>query len=177
MDIYIKKYSKNSLAISILLIILSLFLIFNPIKSLELIVRLIGIIVAINGVIHTISYFTNSSEFKAYSLELIEGIICITLGILFIINPSIVNNFLNFIIGTWIILESIIKLQIAFNIRNIVNSNWGKLLIISVITFIIGIVILFNPFSGIATITTICGVTLLISEILNIIEAVYMLKI
>lgn len=176
MEIYIKRYKKNSLLVSILLIILSLFLIFKPAFSLNFIVIILGSIILINGIIRIISYFSNSKEISGFDIKLIQGIIYITAGLLFIFKPTIVNSFLPFIVGTWIIIESVIKLQMITNLRNVSSINPLPILIMSIITFILGIVIILNPFSTAVAITTICGIFLLVSEIINIIESVFMLK-
>lgn len=173
---YIKKYAKNSLVVSILLIVLSLFLIIKPAQSLNFIMICLGCIVVLNGIIHTISYFTTPSEFKTFSFELVQGIICIVLGLVFILNPELINSFLPFIIGAWIIIESIVKIQLAFNVKDIQNSNWLLMLGLAIITLLLGIIIIFNPFATAITITTLCGIMLLISEVMNIGESIYFMR-
>lgn len=173
----LKKFAKSSLIISIVLIMLAFFLIFKPTESLNFIVILIGIVLAVLGIFHTISYFSASKEFKALSFELIQGIVFICAGILFIINPNIINEFLASLVGAWIIIQSIIHFQFAFNLKAIENANWSLMLISSIFTLILGIVIIFNPFATIATVTTISGIMLLISETINIFESISLLKI
>ena len=57
---FVKTYSKNSILTSILLIVLALSLIFKPSASLNFLMIVIGIVLAINGAYHTISYFRSS---------------------------------------------------------------------------------------------------------------------
>lgn len=172
----LKKFAKSSLVISIVLIILALFLIFKPTESLNFIVILIGIVLSILGIMHMISYFSSSKEFKSLSFELIEGIAYICTGILLIINPNLINEFLATLVGAGMIIQSIIRFQFAFNLKAIDNKGWGIMLILSIITFILGIVIIFNPFATIIAVTTICGIMLLISELINIYESICLLR-
>ena len=176
MNIYIKRYGKKSLAISVLLVIISLFLIFKPYDSMTFVMRIFAAVLTLNGIIHCISYFSSSKEFKMYSFELVIGIICITVGIAIFINPDLINGLLPIIIGSWTIIQSIIKFQLAFNMKSFNAPNWAFLLIGSIMTFVIGIIILLNPFGTAIAITQLCGIFLFVSEVINIIESIFMLK-
>lgn len=174
MQDFINKYSTNSILISVLLIILSMFLIFNPTMSLNVIVVIIGIILTVNGIVHTVSYFSSSKELKMFSVELAIGVISLLVGLVFIFNPSVVQEFLAFIIGAWIILKSITSIQLALNMRESTNK-WFIALILAIFTFILGIILILKPFATSVLISA-CGVMLLISEVANIIEVATMKK-
>lgn len=171
---FVKKYGRNSILISVLLIILSLFLIFSPNTSLNVIMIAIGLILTVNGVFHTIAYFTGPKELKMFSFELTEGVLSLIIGIIFVFNPGIINTFLSLIIGAWIILKSITSIQLSLNIRSSTN-NWILMLIVSIVTLILGIVMLFNPFAT-SILVTACGIMLFIFETINIIETVSMMR-
>lgn len=173
----IKKYEKMSIATSILLIIFSLFLIFRPESSLTFMVILIGTVLALIGIVHIVSYFTANKEFRAISTELIEGTLYTVIGIFLIFKPAILNEFLGIIIGSWLIIQFIIKFQFAFNLKSSSSPAWSMMLISSLVHLVFGIVILFNPFAAMLAITTVSGITLLISEISNIVESIYLLSV
>ncbi len=173
---YIKKYTKGSIILSVSLIILSFFLIFKPDISLQVLFICLGCFLLILGIMHTISYFSSPKEFKAFSFELVEGIIYIILGFVLIFNPNIIKSFLPIIIGCWIIINSIIKFQLAFNLKSSDNPSWPIMLLLSFITLILGIIMIINPFKTLSYLTTICGIILLISELINIFEAISVMK-
>lgn len=173
---YIKRYSKGSIVLSICLIILSLFLIFKPDISLSVLFIVLGCFILVIGVMHAISYFSSSKEFKAFSFELIEGIIYIILGLVLIFNPNIIKAFLPIIIGCWMIINSIVRFQLAFNLKSSDNPSWTLMLILSFVTLILGIIMVINPFASMAALTMICGIMLLVSEIINIVEAISVIR-
>ena len=175
MEIYIKKYNRYNILISLALIILSIFLIVDPTTSLNTITIIIGVIVGITGLVELITYFTSPQEVKAFSLKLIVGVITTILGVVIIINAQTINTILTWVIGAWIIIESIIKLQIAFSLKDLSNTNWKIVVIFSIITFIIGLVIILNPFASLMAVGKICGIMLLISEIINVFESTFIL--
>lgn len=175
MNSFIRKYSANTLIVSILLLILSLFLIIKPAASLNFIITLLGCIAILDGIIHIISYISSSSEMKVYSFELVQGVLSALLGFVFVYNPELIVSFLPFIVGTWIIIEGIIKFQFSFNLRATGTDNWLMILLLSIISIIFGFIIIFNPFGTALTITALIGIFLLISQLLNIIESIYVI--
>lgn len=175
MEKYLKKYGTNSLIISLLLIILAVFLIFKPVSSINILMIILGAIIALDGLIHFISYFTSPLEFRAFNFELAQGILEMVAGFIFITHPSWLISILPFIIGAWIIFESIIKIQLAINMRETPESNWVIMLILSIITIVLGLYIILNPLASAAVAVSLCGVGLLISESLNAIECVYIM--
>lgn len=173
---FIKKYSRNSILVSIILIVLALFLIFKPGFSINLVMITLGAILAFYGITQTVSYFSNSRDIQFFNFKLVIGILCLLTGLVFIFNPTFINSILPLIIGVWIVIKSVTSLQLALNIRNSGSNNWQMMLILSIITFIIGLIIVINPFQALETAISICGGFLLISEIINIFETFYMMK-
>ncbi len=176
MEQYIKKYTSYSILTSLILIILSIFLISNPNQFLNIVMTIFSIILILSGIIQVIGYFRSPAELKAFSIKLILGIIIIVLGIFLLLNSSMVNTIITAIIGGWMVIQSIIKIQIAFNLREYANSNWKAICILSIITLLLGILIIINPFGAIETIGRIAGIMLLVSEIINLIESIFMLR-
>lgn len=171
---YVKKFGQKSIISSIIMIIMALFLMLKPIKTLNAIMITLGIIITIVGVLSLISYFRLNSQLKIFSFGLIEGILEIIGGILIILNPSVMTSFLPIIIGVWIILKNLIACQFAINLKSLTN-NWIFLLIIAILSIILGVLIAVNPFSATLAITLIAGVMLLITETFNLFEAIYLL--
>ncbi len=175
MENYLKKYGTHSLIISVLLVILSIFLIFKPFESLNIVFILIGCVLAINGLVHAISYFSGPKEIQLFSFELIQGVAGIILGFLFILHPEWLSSFLPFVIGAWIIVESIIRFQISVNMRGIPNSRWMIMMILAILTVILGMFIMIYPAASSAILVTLCGIMLLVTEIIHIVEEVYLM--
>lgn len=173
---FMKKYSRNSLLVSIILICLALFLIFKPGLSINIVMISLGCVLAFYGITQTVSYFSSSKEIEFFNFQLVIGILCLLAGLVFIFNPTFINSILPLVIGVWVVIKSITSLQLALNIRNTGTNNWQFMLLLSVVTFILGIVIVINPFQAMEAAVSICGGLLLVSELINIFETVYMMK-
>ena len=173
MEKYFKKYAVRSVLISLLLIVLSIILICNPIKLLNSISIILGILIILDGIWHIVSYFNEPAEFRAFSFELLEGILEIVLGFIFIKNPAWIISIIYLVLGIGIIFESIIKIQMSLNLKN-VFENWLPVIIVSVITILFGIFIIAHPFVATEILSIICGISLLITGLINLIESIYL---
>jgi uncharacterized membrane protein HdeD (DUF308 family) len=60
----------------------------------------------------------------------------------------------------------------SLNLKDIIE-NWKLMIIVSIISILFGIFIIAHPFTTIAILSAICGVALLIAEIINLIESIY----
>ena len=152
MEKYIRKLGRNSIIMSIILLVFGLFMFIKPISTINVLMMIFGILLVIDGLLHLVSYFSIKNEYRFFSSELAQAIIYIILGI-------------------WIIVDSIFKLQIALNIRDIYDSHWGILLAMSIINALLGAVILINPFESLALLTMCCGAILMIVELISIFES------
>lgn len=176
MNSFIRKYSANTLIVSFLLLVLSLFLFLQPAASLNFIINLLGCIAILDGIIHIVSYILTPSETKSYSFELIQGILVALIGFVFVYNPQIVASFLPIIVGAWIIMEGMVKFQFSFNLKATGSNNWLMILLLSILSMIFGLIVIFNPFGTAITITALIGIFLFISQVLNIIESIYVIR-
>ena len=171
---YIKKYNRSSIITSILMIIVAVLLIVKPIKTMEWIVTLLSVIIIIDGIFDFINYFKSDKETKLYSFGLVEGLLEVLAGILIILDKDVLIAFLPLILGIWIILKNIVKVQLAINLKQIC-SDWYLPLIVAILSLLLGILIILNPFGSMITITLLSGIFLLVTEVFNLIENIYLL--
>lgn len=175
MDGYLKKYGTNSFIMSLILIVFSIILIIKPIAILNTVMIIVGIIIFLDGIMHFISYAKKPDQFKTLNVELAQGIIESLVGAILIFHPTWLVSIFPFLIGAWIIYESVIKIQLAITYRESSNNKWIIMLVLSILTIILGLYLMINPIESVATVIRICSIGLLISEILNAIECSYMM--
>ena len=156
-----KKYDIIS---SIFLLILGLIFIFIPDDIITTSLKIIGVIILIFSGIIIYNSIKNNKE------EILYGILIIILGLVFLFNPEVIAGIIPFIIGLIITFKSTIKLQLIYKFKSIDSKEWKKMLIINLISLILGIILLFNPFKGATAILRIIGIFIVISSILDIIN-------
>ncbi len=172
---FLKKYEKESIIISMLLIIVSIFLIVKPGIALSTAVTLFAIVFIFDGIINIVSYMMKNTEIRAFSNELIMGILLLILGLIIICNQTLFISILPIMVGMWIFIKSIVKIQLAINLKSAIADKWELLLVSSVLMCILGILIIVNPFEEIVTLTRFIGIMMLITEIIDVCESIYFL--
>jgi len=173
-DIIKKKEIKGILG-SLLLIVLSVFLMLKPIEIIGTLIKVIGMILLICGVFDFTNYFVNKKEESLFDYGLVKGIIEITIGVLFIFKYDLLINLFPCILGLIIVFINIFKLQTAISLKEF-ESNYMTGVIISSLSIILGLVIVINPFETIEVVIIVSGAVLLISELSNIIYSISVLK-
>ena len=172
---YIKKYEKYSILTSILMIILSVFLIWKPVKSMDLFVIFFAAILVVEGVSSFISYFTMEKEDRLFSFDLIMGIMTLLAGVfVFSYRKELISLF-PMILGIWIIGTNLFKIQLSINLSSIGYKGWIWLLLTNILMILIGVLLIIKPFTIALAITTLAGLFLLVTEIVNLVESIAIL--
>lgn len=172
---YIKKYEGCSIIVSILMICLSLFLMFKPLESLEVFTVIFAIIILLSSLGYLISYFTISKESRLFSIDLLLGLVTIISGIMLLVYKKDVINVFPIILGIWIIISNLFKLQLSINLSLFLDNAYLGLVLITILMIVFGLLLIINPFASFMTITVTAGTLLLITEVINLIESIYVI--
>lgn len=173
---YIRKIEKNSIGMSILLIILAIVLIFKAAEFITIIIRSFGVILIGLGIFFLVTYYKVGKELQMVQYNLLQGIVAICFGIFCILRSDVVQNIFPIVIGVWIIVQGMMKFQLASNLKNLGEEEWYGILIGAVMSLILGMIIICNPFASSIAITTIGGILLLVCEIVNLAESIWILR-
>lgn len=163
-----------SIISSIIFILLGIILFSHPESSLVVMSYTVCILLGANGVYQLIMGYTNTtlSLFDGFS----GGILSIILGILILIKPNTLSIVIPIAIGLWFIISSSYKLRIAIALRSINGSIWLLLFVMAILMMVCGIILIFNPVSGIVAITRMIGILIIIYSTIDIIEAIMIKK-
>lgn len=169
-DKKIKRTFNISLVSSIIFVIIGLFLFIKPDTTISIISYIIGSILLLVGLINIYRYFSSDIRFNMFSFELAYGVLLAIAGLFLIIDTTIFAKIINVIVGIWIIVNSITKFQYGFVLKKSSNSDWPYTMLVSLLTFIWGVVLLINPLESALTITQIIGVFIIVYAVLDIID-------
>ncbi|MCB0727777.1 MAG: HdeD family acid-resistance protein [Ignavibacteria bacterium] len=100
-------------------------------------------------------------------IRIMEGILSLIFGILFIAMPGFVISFVMYFIAFWAIIGGIMQIIYAIKLRKEISNEWMAIFN-GVITLIFGILVLTNIFAGASTLVMIFGIFALISGFLLI---------
>lgn len=159
-----------SILTSILSIIIGLVLIFLPVVSNKVVGIIVGIVFLAFGINSVYKYFHRDGA-KIYSLNLIFGVLYSILGIVIIIYPFSVMNFVTVCLGLFIIVNGISKINYGMWLKRGNEESWLVTLVTGAFLVTIGIMLVFNPFTAL-TLTQIAGAFLIITGVLNLSDTI-----
>lgn len=171
MDFIKKKFKsmyRTSVVFSIILCLIGIFLLSKPEVTLHAISYVIGIILIVWGIILIITFITNKEKESYLEFSFICGVFSCLLGIIIMINPNIIGSIIPFLVGTWMIINGIIKLSYSITLNK--ESNATISIMISIIILICGLLLIFNPFGGAIVLTKLIGIFTIIYSLLDLIE-------
>ena len=169
---FFEKYQKYSLIVSALMFLLALFLIFRPLESLSTFIMLFAIILLINGIVKLIQYYRTDTQMKMMNFGLAEGILSIIAALIIMITSDGLIAFLPIMFSIWIMIQSIITIQLSMGLKLAGTKGWWLVLVLSIITLLLGMMIMFNPFATMATTTMVVGIILAVTEAIHLVEGI-----
>ncbi|MGI5888856.1 MAG: HdeD family acid-resistance protein [Oscillospiraceae bacterium] len=170
----IKKEKTFFILLGIFYLIFGLCLIIWPGQSVSTICIILGIACIVFGIYMLYRYFANG--LVIFRLALSTGIISILLGIVLVSHPKAVVSIFNIILGFYIIIDSVIKLQSSIEVRHIPGLSGGLMMVLSIISMVLGVLLIFDPFSTSKALAIFIGVTFIIDGIQNIYSGIYISK-
>lgn len=170
MEKVLKAFYKSSIITSLILFVLGILLIFESEATILSISYIIGGCLIAAGLTAVINFFRNKMKDSFSELNIVYGIVTSVAGILIITNPYVIGSFIPIVIGIGIIINSAMKLQYAFELKNIHNNMWKTTMVISIISTLCGIILLFNPFAGAVILTKIIGGFIVVYAVLDMIS-------
>ena len=165
----VKKLFGNYLLLSALCILLGLFFIIWPEKINNVISYIIGGVIILLGVLDISRFLMTSSNPEGVGpVGIIRGIIFGAIGLFLILKPDFVFRVISFAFGIYMLASGSLSLYDAMRIRKHNNgAGWQPTCVMASITIIIGLVMLFAPFTQ----YVVLGVMLVISGISNVFGA------
>lgn len=176
MNNFMSKFFKTSVFSAIGLAILGILLVFESELTIVSISYVIGAILVAIGALAIINYINDMKKNVKNELDIVYGIGMVILGIIVISNPKGVASIIPFILGVLIIINSAAKLQYSLELKKDNNNLWNSTMILSLITLLCGILLVFNPFRGAEFITKVVGIILFIYAITDIISSLRIRK-
>lgn len=172
----INGFKKDTIYLSIALILLGLVLVIFPEKSTLIICYSVGILLLVGGVFKIVGYFRAKGTEIFGSLGLVGGSLLCVGGLIVILKPEILTSFLTTILAVILIADGVIKVQYAIDLYRVDGDRWWIVLTAGIVMTILGIIALFNPFGTVAAIMIIIGILLIINGILDLVMLVYVAK-
>ena len=165
-----KRMLTYSLLTAIATILVGVFLLFMPNITNKVVGIIVGIIFLLSGINSIYKYFHREGA-KIYSLNLMFGVLYSILGIIIIIYPFTVVEFVTVCLGLYMIINGASKINYALWLKKGNEDSWLITIATGILIAIVGIMVIFNPFASL-TITKLTGAFLIITGILDFMDTI-----
>ncbi len=147
-------------------VIFGLIALFSPGIVLVNLLFFFGFVSVFSGIFLIIEGIAIKSDDRG--MRILEGVLSILFGLLFILMPGFVLSFIMYFIAFWAIIGGVMQIIYAIKLRKEIPNEWLAILS-GVITLLFGLLVLFNIVAGASALIMIFGIYALIAGILLIV--------
>lgn len=162
---------------SVLLIAAGIYIMIKPYASAIIFCRVIGAVSLFYGVSKILGYFSHDLYNLAFQFDLALGVFTLIFGLILLLRSARVVAFMPAILGVFVLVDGVFKLQTAVDAKRFGLSNWWLILLGSLICALFGLLLIIDPFSGNSVLMTFVGLSLAIDGLQNLFNAFYTVKI
>ena len=159
-----------SIGTALITIITGIVLLLVPELSGKVLGIIVGIIFLIEGINSIYKYFHREGA-KLYNLNLVFGVIYAVLGVVIILVPSSVVEFITICLGIYMIVNGASKVNYALWLKRGNEDSWLITLATGILVAIVGVLVIFNHFASL-TLTKLAGAFLIITGILDFMDTI-----
>lgn len=171
----LKKIEKGMLFSTVVTMLLGILLVMFPNDSLNILANVIGIGLIAMGGFFIIDYVKGSRLEKITSISFVLGSIFIGTGIFFIVAHAKLLSFIMVIIGIIFLIKGLCKVQLAMNVRGVLDS-WKYNLIVGCLTLTIGMILVLNPSKSVEAFLRIMGIFIILGSFADLAESIWIIK-
>ena len=154
--------------IGVLLILMAIYVMANPVGSLLGLAMFFSIMLIASGLASMAFAWVNRNVMTGWGWNFGGGILELLLGVVLLNRPGATMAILTLLLGFWLIFRSAYGISMAFEMRDYRIKNWGMVLVGGIITGILALCVIFDPFAGAVVISIWIGLALLTSGMFTI---------
>ena len=163
-----EKIKNTMIATSILYLVFGVILLFFPSMIIKSVCYLVGIMFLFVGISGIVMYMKTELKTAFTSFTLVMSIIFGAFGVYVLLNPESFASFLPLVVGIFLLVDSVSKLSMAFDLKKYEYNNWWHMLIVAFIVLGCGLLLVFNPFEALEVSVQIIGAILIVDSVTNI---------
>lgn len=153
---------------------LGLALVFAPDMSARVLCYACGAALAVVGLLAVWRFAAARQERLLFAwFSLVYGVLFTVLGIFLLVQPDTVLTVLPAVFGVFVLLDSLGRIQNALELRRAGLVRWWGMLFFALLSVVLGVLILINPFAALTTTVRVIGAVLLIESVLGLACTLY----
>lgn len=172
----LKSLKKDMVVAAVIYILVGLVLIFFPETTARTIGYTFACVLLLLGLRCIFNYMMRDVQLTFYYNDLVGAALFIISSVAVFIHVEAVVSFIPFILGVFVTISGVLKLQNAMNLKRLNTGGSITVLLLAVLNTLFGIVLILNPFNAMATLVRIIGIGLLFSGITDFITTILIAK-
>lgn len=169
------KEMKVEMIVSIILyVVIGMILIIWPGTTAKIVNYMLAVAFAAGGVYNLGMYFKKDVVRGAKSFDLSAGIVLLAIALFLALNPKFVVSILPVVLGSVLFISGAIKFQNAVDVARTGYKRWPFIMLLSLVTIVIAVVILINPFDTGKVLMVIIGVALVYSGLSDLVAVFFL---
>lgn len=168
-----KNFRKTFPISSVAFVLVGLALLLWPEASLRVVCGLFGLVILMKGVGSIYSFLKAEVRGFFSYFGWLFGAAAVALGIFLLIRPQTVVSILPILVGLFVIMDGVLRVQSAFELRAADYSRWWSLLLLALVSVALGAVMLWNPFGTVELLVMAIGVILMVEGALNLVGFIW----
>lgn len=165
---FLKNVKANDTISAILCVILGILLIIWPGTSTQVVCMVLGGVLAGYGVIQILLYLFAREHTIYLQGMLILGIVFAVLGVWILLNPEGIIKTVPIIMGVIIVVHGLHNASKGWDLKKMGYESWWIAFLFGVLTIVLGIVLVVNPFTVVNTVVRVIGGILVYNGISDI---------
>lgn len=153
--------------------VMGIVLLARPGETLYVVSMICGITMIALGVGALISYFVKDRNM----LLIILAVISVIMGIIVCVKYKSIVSILLFLFGLFILISGIVDLITSIDVKRYGFGDWIVSFLMSLVTAVLGLLIVVNPFSSSLAVIRLLGISLLVYAVLDLIAFIQVKKV
>ncbi len=129
----------------VLMIVLGIWMLKMPRESFDTMVLIIGVIIALGGVLETFLALYYRKTLKEWGWNLSAGGLDMLVGILLIANPDTILVLITLFVSFWLVLRGVLAIWEAMELRKDGHRRWRWVLMLGMLIILLAIILIWHP--------------------------------
>ena len=157
----IQDMKENYFVNAVIMVLLGLVLVIWPHILGVLLCYLLGGALIVMGVFQLISFLRGERLGFYNKFVMMMGIVLVLLGIWICTQPHIVLSIIPVVVGIIVLIHGLMDIQYTLDIKKAGSTKWWIALIAAILTLVVGLLLVFNPFTAYEITMVLLGIAML----------------
>ena len=159
---------RNRLILNLVFIVLGAAIIMNPAGTVVTVLRIAGLVLLVMGIVGILTYLKADPIDRNFG-RMVIAVVEAVAGLVFLVTPRFIVSVFPLIMGVVVLAAGLYNLYQAYKLKQAGYDHWKTGMAMPVLTTILGIVIICNPFSTAMLLMRVIGIVLIYKGITGLI--------